>query len=77
MSNEIAKIFCTQIYVTSDGQQFTVVDLDLEARSAVIENPDDDRGVIALGEMLEAVRTGDIVCIVEEGEEVQDAEKTD
>ena len=77
MSTEIAKIFCGQVYITSDGEQFTVADLDLEDRYAVIENPDDDRGVIALGEMLEAVRTGEFVCVDKEGEEAQDAEKTD
>ena len=77
MSNEITRIFCGQVYITADGEQFTVVDLNSERGYAVIENPECDRGVMALGDILEAVRTGQIICVDEEDEEAQDAENSD
>ncbi len=69
MSTEFPKILCGHTYGTTDGEEFTVVDLDPKNGRVIIEASDGHQGVIDLDDMLEAIRTGEIESVDEQDED--------
>jgi hypothetical protein len=69
MSNEIVRVFVGHTFATPDGEEFTVADLDPRSGYVVIENLQDDRGVMHLSDMLEAIKSGALVNIDEDEED--------
>ena len=74
MNIKIPNIFQGQAYATTDGDVFTVMDLNLKSGQAVIEDQDDCQGVIDLDDLLQAIRNGKFILIEEEDEVVDEPE---
>lgn len=79
MSIEIPNIFQGQTYVTADGDELTVVDLNLQNSQVVIEDQDDRQGVMDLDDLLQAIRSGKFILVddEEDDESEETAEESD
>ena len=75
MGNEILKIFHGETYATADGEEFSIMDLDSKSGYALIENSDGREGVMGIGNMLQAIQSGALVNVEEEGENSESAEQ--
>lgn len=71
MSTEIPSIFQNQTYVTADGNEFTVIDLNLQNGQVVIEDQDDRQGVMDLDDLLQAIRSGKFILVDDDEDELE------
>ena len=69
MGNLTFVILRGQTFATAEGEEFTVVDLVPDNGYAVVENLQEQRGVMNLSEMLEAIQTGVLVNVDSEHDE--------
>lgn len=63
MSADVLGIFQGQIFATTDGTEITVLDLDPEAERVLIETVDFGQGVMELGVLLRAIRSGELTTV--------------
>lgn len=71
MRADLLGIFCGQTFATAGGDEFTVVDLDPKHGYAVIETLKEERGVLELGAMLQAIHDGVLVNVSEKGDDAE------
>lgn len=73
MSIEIPNIFQGQTYTTADGDEFTVVDLNLQNGQVVVNDQDGRQGVMDLDDLLQGIRGGKLF-LVDDDEDDEDDE---
>jgi hypothetical protein len=72
MRPEHTKIFCDEVYATQHGEEFSIGQISIEGGYVTIENSQGHEGVMALNELLKAIRTGEIVRVDGDESEQED-----